>query len=222
MDDARVKALIEQTVQDPTTLGAAQRLPSQKLSSGVVPMWDSKTKNWKSSTAATDALAIPVLKADFGGSAVGFVAGNYLCNQDGQPKAPATLQNFRVITFTYDDVIDAPPPGYKVQWQLVINPKPNGTNSLVTWTFSPFVLSGGGGGAGGFTETLSGTFISPSCSVASPGSFATFGSGWVNGNVTGGIQAGSTYAFLVNLNTGMAGNSAFSWTGRLFRRFVPV
>lgn len=168
------------------------------------------------------ALAVPVLRAEFGGSAVGLTAGNYLCNQDGVPKAPATLQNFRVITFTYEPTLDDPPSGYKGQWALVIHPKPNGTNSLVTWTFSPFVLSGGGGGAGGFTETLSGTFISPSASIASPGSFGAFGSGWVDGNVAGGIQTGNIYAFLVNLNTGMAGNSAFSWSGRLYRRFVPA
>lgn len=40
MDDARVKALIQNAFDDPASLSRPQRLPSKKLSAGDIPVWD--------------------------------------------------------------------------------------------------------------------------------------------------------------------------------------
>lgn len=209
--------------------------PASPFDSSMVQTgWDAIRK-WASDTIGGDvptgtaiaaALAVPVMRAEFGGTFTAAAGGSYLCNMDSGPKVPATLVNFRVITWTYDPDQDDPPAGYKTQWKLELAWKTNATASTRTHVWAPWAITAVAGGAGGYTETMAGTFLSfPNATVVAPAAstLAVIDTGWSDHGVSSGVQSGTDYGFGANITGGaMAANSAISWTGRFLRRFVPA
>lgn len=175
----------------------------------------------------TTALAIPVLRGEAGGSILaggqGSSAGSYICNMDSAPKSPAVLGNQVISWFMYNPTLDDPPSGYKTQWSIEVAYTTNNTLTGVTFTLSLWQMTAVAGGAGGYTETMTGSALSAlNVVIGSTAGFTTSNGSWVDTNAAGGITTGNTYAFYINNSGTLATNSAFRWRARLHRRFIPV
>lgn len=180
-------------------------------------------------TTLLQALAAPVLRGEAGGSlTAGVAAGSYLCNMDSTPKLPATLANQVLSLFKYIPELDDPPPGFKTQWGLEVGQTTNATAPAQTITWGMWNIQAIGGGAGGYTETMAGTFTLPNFNSTIFATHLTVGfGGWVDTDSAGaiassGIPSAPVYGFAIFLPGAMAAGSALRWRMRLYRRWIPI
>lgn len=179
--------------------------------------------------ASQVALATPVLRGEAGGSLLGGSAsGTYLCNMDSTPKVPATLGNQVLSLFRYSTPLDDPPNGYKTQWMVEATYTTNATAVGTNVIFGLIQLTSIGGGAGGYTETISGSFSPTQVQSGTISSVVAteVTSAWLDNSIAGTgsapITTAQIYSFAVFLGGAFAANSALRWRIRLYRRWVPV
>lgn len=180
-------------------------------------------------TSLVQALATPVLRGEAGGSLLaGAAVLSYLCNMDSTPKLPGTLANQVLSLFKYIPELDDPPPGFKTQWGLEVGHTTNGTAVGQTITWGMWQILSIAGGAGGYTETMAGSFTLPNfqsfifathLAVGFNGWFDTDSPGAI---VSSGIPSAPVYGFAINLGGAMTAGSALRWRMRLYRRWIPT
>jgi len=168
------------------------------------------------SAAVAALLAQPVLVADFGGTLLaGTTSLSRICNKDSTPKAPATGANQVVDLFAHTSEHD-PPAGYKTQYMIEAYYTCNAAAPGGTWIWAPWQLTGVGGAAGVYTETMAAAFVTGlQATVANP-TTGRAASGWVDNP----FGAGMFFCFAVNNSATTATNSAFRWRGKLWRRWT--
>lgn len=180
-------------------------------------------------TSLIQALATPVLRGEAGGSLLaGAAVGSYLCNMDSTPKLPGTLVNQVLSLFKYIPELDDPPAGFKTQWGLEVAQTTNATAVGQTITWGMWQILSIAGAAGGYTETMAGSFTLPNFQSAILATHLTVGfNGWFDTDSPGaivstGIPSAPVYGFAINLPGAMTAGSALRWRMRLYRRWIPL
>lgn len=172
------------------------------------------------------ALATPVLRGEAGGTVLaGTATGSYMANMDSTPKLPATLANQVLSLFQWSEVLDAPPPGYRTQWQMEVQYQTNAASPAASIVWGLWQIVSMGGAAGGYVETGSGSFLSsPQClaSLTAANNAITVLSGWSDHGSINNVQSGIVYAYAISILNIPAASSAFRYRQRMYRRYVPL
>jgi len=226
---AELRRFVVNTLQDPGAQPESIAKLPKNPTDGDVPVWNAAQKKWQTSSDIITplylqtALANPVLRFQTSNTSLGGqAAGSYLMI-NGNPKTPATLANLIVPQWRYEPSLDDPPLGYKTQWQLVVAWETNATLPGGTHIHAPWAFTSAGGAAGGYVQTMSGSFTTVQANVSVfTGGMGQAISGWIDHGETNAIQSNTTYMMGVNYSAALAANSAIQEHAQLFRRFVPA